>query len=76
MHVCIQDVHQEAGGRARRVPKAHRPDILAYAAEEQERFCFKEGKDQKWHLRLSPDVSKCTVAHIIKRKYREGKILS
>lgn len=45
MHVYIQDVHQEAGVRARRIPEVHGPDSLA--AEEQERFCLKEGKNQK-----------------------------
>lgn len=33
-------------------PEAHGPDILAYAAQEQERFCLKEGENQN----MAPNV--------------------
>lgn len=57
MYVCIQDVHQEAWVELGEFPEAPGPHILAYATQEQERFCLKEGENQSispsvvaWHL--------------------------
>lgn len=47
-NACLYpDVHQEEGGRARRVPKNQWADILASAAQEQERLYLKEGENQQ-----------------------------